>query len=60
MITPINHVHAVDVRQAAQPPAEPRHDPRAQTQPVHKSGEVSQDQVTLKSAAQPDPDAGRG
>lgn len=60
MITPIDHVHPVDVRQVAQPAVEPRHDPKAQTQPIHKSGEVSQDQVTLKSAAQPDPDAGRG
>lgn len=60
MITPIDRVHPVDVRQVQQTPTEPRHDPKAQTQPVHKSGEVSQDQVTLKSAAQPDPDANRG
>jgi len=60
MITPIDHVHPVDVRQAPQGPTEPRHDPKAQTQPVHKSGEVSHDQVTLKSAAQPDPDVSRG
>jgi hypothetical protein len=56
MITPIDHVHPVDVRQVMQAVAEARHDPKAETQPVHKSGEVSQDQVTLKSAAQPDPD----
>ena len=37
-------------------PSEPKPDPRAQTPPVHKSGEVSQDQVTLKSAGQPDTD----
>ncbi|HKT36442.1 MAG TPA: hypothetical protein VJQ59_05270 [Candidatus Sulfotelmatobacter sp.] len=57
MITPITHVQPVDVRQIQQTPAEPRHDPQAQAQPVHKSGEVAQDQVTLKSAGQPDPDA---
>ena len=56
MITPINTPHPIDARQVAQPAAEPRPDPHAQTPPVHKSGEVSQDQVTLKSAAQPDPD----
>jgi len=54
MITPINSPHPVDVHQAAHPPSEPKPDPRAQTPPVHKSGEVSQDQVTLKSAGQPD------
>jgi hypothetical protein len=56
MITPIQSPHPIDARQAAQPTAEPTPDPHAQTPPVHKSGEVSQDQVTLKSAAQPDPD----
>ena len=56
MITPIQSAHPIDVRQVAQPPAEPKPDPRAEAQPVHKSGEVAQDQVTLKSAAQPDPD----
>jgi hypothetical protein len=56
MITPINTPHPIDARQVVQPPAEPKPDPHAQTPPVHKSGEVSQDQVTLKSAAQPDPD----
>ena len=61
MITPINSTHPVDVRQVAQPP-EPR--PSAKPEPppptprTVKSGEVSQDQVTLKSAAQPDPDRG--
>lgn len=54
MITPINSVHPIDARQVAQPPAEPKPDPHVQTHPVHKSGEVSQDQVTLKSAGQPD------
>jgi len=56
MIAPINSVHPIDARQVAQPPAEPKPDPHAQTPPVHKSGEVSQDQVTLKSAGQPDTD----
>ena len=55
MITPICSVHPTDVHQVAHPPAEPKPDPRAQTPPV-KSGEVSQDQVTLKSAGQPDHD----
>jgi len=56
MITPVHNSHPVDVHQAVHPPAEPKPDPRAQTPPVHKSGEVSQDQVTLKSAGQPDTD----
>lgn len=56
MITPINSPHPVDVRQVAQPHAEPKPDRQAQTPPVHRSGEVSQDQVTLKSAGQPDHD----
>ena len=57
MITPINNVHPVDARQVAHPPSEPRPDPKAQTPPVQKSGQLSQDQVTLKSAGQPDHDA---
>ncbi|HVN17653.1 MAG TPA: hypothetical protein VMU05_02745 [Dongiaceae bacterium] len=56
MITPIHNPHPIDAPQLAQTPAQPKPDPRAQTAPVHKSGEVSQDQVTLKSAGQPDPD----
>jgi len=56
MITPIENVHAVDARQIAQPNREPHPAPHDQTPPVAKSGEVSQDQVTLKSAGQPDPD----
>ena len=56
MITPINNPHPIDARLVAQPPAEPKPDPQAQTPPVRKSGEVSQDQVTLKSAGQPDTD----
>jgi len=59
MITPINDVHPIDVRQVAQPPAEPKPDPHAQTPPVTKSGALSQDQVTLKSAGQPDIDSDR-
>lgn len=58
MITPINGPHPIDARHVAQPPAEPKPDPAAQTPPVRKSGEVSQDQVTLKSAGQPDTDRG--
>jgi hypothetical protein len=59
MIHSISNVPTTDVRQAAQPPTEPKPDPQAQTPPVHKSGEVSQDQVTLKSAGQPDSDGDR-
>jgi hypothetical protein len=56
MITPVSNVHPTDVHQVAHPPAEPKPDPHTQTPPVAKSGEVSQDQVTLKSAGQPDHD----
>lgn len=54
MITPIHSVHPADVHQVAHPPAEPKPDPHAETPPVPKSGELSEDQVTLKSAGQPD------
>jgi hypothetical protein len=57
MITPINSVHPADVREVARPPAEPKPDPQALTPPVPKSGALSDDQVTLKSAGQPDHDA---
>ncbi len=60
MISPINNVHSADAQQVSHPPSEPRPDPKAQTPPVQKSGQLSQDQVTLKSAGQPDHDAGRG
>ena len=60
MISPANSASSpMDARQIAHPLAEPRTDPRAQTPPVQKSGEVSQDQVTLKSAGQPDQDGDR-
>jgi hypothetical protein len=57
MITPITSAHPIDAWQVAQPPAEPKADPQAQTPPVQKSGALSHDQVTLKSAGQPDHDA---
>jgi len=57
MITPITSAHPIDARQVAQPPAEPKPDPQAQTPPVQKSGALSHDQVTLKSAGQPDQDS---
>ena len=57
MITSINNVHPADTHQVAHPPSEPRPDPEAQTPPVQKSGQLSQDQVTLKSAGQLDHDA---
>jgi hypothetical protein len=56
MITPINSVHPADVHQVSQPPAEPKADPHAETPPVPKSGALSHDQATLKSAGQPDHD----
>jgi hypothetical protein len=59
MITPISSVHPIDVRQVAHPPAEAKPDPRAETPPVPKSGQLSHDQVTLRSAGQPDHDADR-
>jgi len=57
MITPISSAHPIDARQVAPPPAEPKPDPHAQTPPVQKSGALSHDQVTLKSAGQPDQDS---
>lgn len=59
MITPISSSHVSDVHQVSQPPAEPKPDPQAQTPPVPKSGALSQDQVTLKSAGQLDHEADR-
>jgi hypothetical protein len=56
MITPINSIHPADAHQVSQPPAEPKPDKHAETRPVAKSGALSQDQVTLKSAGQPDID----
>ena len=60
MITPISSVHPIDVHPTAQSPAEVKPDPAAETRPVPKSGQLSHDQVTLRSAGQPDPDADRG
>jgi hypothetical protein len=59
MITPISSAHPIDVRQVSQPHADVKPDPQAQTPPVQKSGELSHDQVTLRSAGQPDHDTGR-
>jgi len=59
MLSPINNVHSADAQQVSHPPSEPRPDPKAQTPPVQKSGQLSQDQVTLKSAGQPDHDGDR-
>jgi hypothetical protein len=61
MINPISKTHPsnarpADVRKTARPPAEAKPDPRAQTAPVSKSGALSHDQVTLRSAGQPDTD----
>lgn len=59
MITSISNAQPIDARQIAQPPAEPKPDPHTQTPPVQKSGQLSQDQVTLRSAGQPDQDTDR-
>jgi hypothetical protein len=59
MITPIHSAQPVDVREASHPGAEPKPDPRAQTPPVAKSGQLSHDQVTLRSAGEVDQDPGR-
>ncbi len=56
MISPINSIHPADVHQVAQPPAEPRPDHHAETPPVPKSGALSHDQVTLRSAGDVDHD----
>jgi len=60
MTTPINPLQAIDVMPVQQSPAEPRPDPHSLTPPVHRSGEVAQDQVTLKTSGQPDADNDRG
>jgi hypothetical protein len=52
MINPISSLHPAVVQQVTHAPAEAKPDPKAQTPPVRKSGEVSQDQVTLKNAGQ--------
>ncbi len=57
MITPIHSAQPVDVREASHPHAEPKPDPTAQTAPVPKSGTLSHDQVTLRSAGDLDHDA---
>ena len=59
MITPIHSAQPVDVREASHPRAEPKPDPHAQTPPVPKSGQLSHDQVTLRSAGEFDQDPGR-
>jgi len=56
MTNPIRRVHTSDAQQIA-PPATKRTaktETQVQTPPVQKSGAVSQDQVTLKSAGQVD------
>jgi hypothetical protein len=56
MINPISSVHPTDMPQPAHSHAEAKPDPHAETAPVPKSGELSHDQVTLRSAGQPDVD----
>ena len=55
MITPTSNLHSAEIRQVVHP-AEVRPDPQAQTPPVQKSGQLSQDQVTLRSAGQREAD----
>jgi hypothetical protein len=64
MISPIHSIQPAGVHQNSgheiSPPAgEPRPDRHAQAAPVARSGEVSQDQVTLKNAGQVDHDGDR-
>lgn len=63
MITPIDNSHPIDSRvdsgKVEVTAPQPRPDPKAETRPVQKSGEVSEDQVTLKSAGQQDCDTDR-
>jgi len=60
MIKPVGGVPPAAVHQISHPHhPEPKPEPHAQTPPVQKSGAVSQDQVTLKSAGQPDHDSSR-
>jgi hypothetical protein len=61
MINPISSgqpsdVPSSNVHQVAQSSAQAKPDPQAQTPPVPKSGALSHDQVTLKSAGQADAD----
>jgi hypothetical protein len=56
MINSTSSVHSTDVPQPAHSPAEAKPDPHAETPPIPKSGELSHDQVTLKSAGQPNVD----
>jgi hypothetical protein len=56
MINPISNVQRSSVHQVSQPAAQAKPDPHAQTPPVAKSGALSHDQVTLKSAGQTDAD----
>lgn len=53
MITPVASVHPTDIEQAQHPSA-PKSVPGAQTS---KSGALSHDHVTLKSAGEPDEDS---
>lgn len=60
MITPIHSHEAIDPRQPVQPTHDVKPERASQAAPVQKSGQVSQDQVTLKSAGQqPDSDRNR-
>jgi hypothetical protein len=56
MINRISSAQPSNVHPVAQPAAQAKVDPHAQTAPVAKSGALSQDQVTLKSAGQTDGD----
>jgi len=60
MINPIANAPAASVRPSDMVQAPQKQDPKpdrqAETPPVPKSGELAHDQVTLRSAGQPDTD----
>jgi hypothetical protein len=56
MIRPISNVHVTEAHQASLPPAPKPEHPQAQAPQTVKSGAVSRDQVTLKSAGDVDHD----
>ncbi len=56
-----NPIHSVrpGVHHTTETPARPKAETRIPATPVHRSGEVSRDQVTLKSAGHPKGNADR-
>ena len=56
MITPISSVHPSDVHQVSHPCSEPKPILRPRLRQSQKAAHSGKDQVTLKSAGQPDHD----